>query len=98
MPDTGSNLSPSPSFILQKCVTVVHVAISVPVNITTSHPSVVYGVSVLPPRGGLGVPTDRDQRSWVFLGNPKKYFGTERKCLKKYFAGSRDLTGAGHSA
>ena len=75
----GGGGAPSLSFILQKCVTVVHVAVSVPVNITTSHPSVIYGMSVLPPGGGLGVPTDRDQRSWVFLSNPKKYFDTERK-------------------
>ena len=33
---------------------------------------------------GLGIPTDRDQRSWVFLNNPKKYFSTDRK-PKKYF-------------
>ena len=26
---------------------------------------------VLALRGGVGIPTDRDQRSWVFLNNPK---------------------------
>ena len=28
-------------------------------------------LSRLPPGGGLGVPTDRDQRSWIILNNPK---------------------------
>ena len=31
------------------------------------------------PGGELGIPTDRDQWSWVFLNNPKRYFATERK-------------------
>ena len=26
------------------------------------------------PGGGLDKPTDRDQRSWVFLNDPRKYF------------------------
>ena len=29
--------------------------------------------------GGLDKPTDRDQGSWVFLNDPKKYFVTNRK-------------------
>ena len=34
------------------------------------------------PGGGLDKPTDRDQRSWVFLNDPKKYFATNRKPKK----------------
>ena len=30
------------------------------------------------PGGGLDKHTDRDQRSWVFLNYPKKYFATDR--------------------
>ena len=29
---------------------------------------------VTDPGGGLGKPTDRDQKSWVFLNDPKKTF------------------------
>ena len=28
---------------------------------------------------GLGVPTNRDQQSWTFLKDPRKYFATDRK-------------------
>ena len=31
------------------------------------------------PGGGLSILTDRDQRSWVFLNDPKKYFGTDSR-------------------
>ena len=46
------------------------------------------------PRGGggggeLGIPTDRDQQSWVFLNNPKKYFATDRK-PKKILSGKQN--------
>ena len=34
------------------------------------------------PGGGLDKPIDRDQQSWVFLNNPKKYFATNRKLQK----------------
>ena len=43
-----------------------------------------------PPGGGLEKPTDRDQRSWVFLNDPKKYFATNRK-PKKYFPKSKTI-------
>ena len=35
------------------------------------------------PGGGLDKPTDRDQRSWVFLNDPRKYFATNRKPKKR---------------
>ena len=42
------------------------------------------------PGGGLGKPTDRDQRSSVFLNDPKKYFPlTENP--QKYFPKSKTL-------
>ena len=31
------------------------------------------------PGGGLGIPTDRDQQSWVFLNDPQKYFASDSK-------------------
>ena len=34
------------------------------------------------PGGGLEKPTDRDQQSWVFLNDPKKYSATNRKDKK----------------
>ena len=40
------------------------------------------------PGGELGIPTDRDQRSWVFLNNPKKYFATDRN-PQKVLSGKR---------
>ena len=40
------------------------------------------GQPVYAPGGGLGIPTDRDQRSWVFLKDPRKYFVTDRKPQK----------------
>ena len=42
------------------------------------------------PGGGLDKPTDRDQRSWVFLTYPKKYFATDRM-PKKYFPKNKTL-------
>ena len=42
------------------------------------------------PGGGLDKPTDRDQRSWVFLTYQKKYFATTRT-PKKYFAKSKPI-------
>ena len=37
------------------------------------------------PGGGLDKPTERDQRSWVFLNYPKKYFAADRKPQKILF-------------
>ena len=37
------------------------------------------------PGGELGILRDRDQWSWVFLNNPKKYFATDRKPKKILF-------------
>ena len=37
------------------------------------------------PGGRFDKPTDRDQRSWVFLNDPKKYFATNRKPKKILF-------------
>ena len=34
------------------------------------------------PGGGLDKPAYRDQQSWVFLNDPKKYFATDRKPQK----------------
>ena len=31
------------------------------------------------PDGGIDKPTDKDQRVWVFLNNPKKYFANDKK-------------------
>ena len=39
----------------------------------------------LEPGGVLDKLTDRDQRSWVFLNYPKKYFATDRT-PKKIFS------------
>ena len=36
------------------------------------------------PGGGLDKPTGRDQRSWVFLNDPKKYFATNTKPKKLF--------------
>ena len=43
------------------------------------------------PGGGLDKPTDRDQRSWVFLNDPKKYFATNRKPKKNTFRKAETL-------
>ena len=42
------------------------------------------------PGGRLGIPTDRDQRNWVFPNDQKKYFAPERK-PKKNFLKSKTL-------
>ena len=42
------------------------------------------------PGGGLGMLTDRDQWSWVFLNDRKEYFATDRK-RKTYFPKSKTL-------
>ena len=42
------------------------------------------------PGGGLGIPTDRDQRSWVFLSNPKNTLALKEN-PKKYFPKSETL-------
>ena len=36
------------------------------------------------PGGGLGIPTDRNQRSWVFLNSPKNTLPLKEN-PKKYF-------------
>ena len=48
------------------------------------------GFGVFGPAGGLDKPTDRDQRSRVFLTYPNKYFATDRT-PKKYFPKSKTL-------
>ena len=40
--------------------------------------------------GGLGIPTDRDQRSWVFLNNPKNTLPLKEN-PKYYFPKSETL-------
>ena len=42
------------------------------------------------PGDGLDKPTERDRRSWVFLNDPKNYFGTNRK-PKKVLSKSKTL-------
>ena len=37
------------------------------------------------PGGGLDKPIDRDQRSWVFLNDQKRYFASNRKPRKILF-------------
>ena len=37
------------------------------------------------PSDGLDKPTERDRRSWVFLNDPKSYFGSNRKPKKVLF-------------
>ena len=39
-------------------------------------------ICIVTPGGGLGIPTDKDQRSWVFLKDQKKYFVTDRRPKK----------------
>ena len=44
------------------------------------------GWGIPSPGGGLDKPTDRDQRSWVFLNDPKNTLPlTDRENPKKYF-------------
>ena len=43
------------------------------------------------PGGGLDKPTDRDQRSWVFLNYSKKYFATDRNPKNKNFPKGKTL-------
>ena len=42
-------------------------------------------VEDLIPGGGLSILTDRDQQSWVFLNDPKKYFTNDRRPKKILF-------------
>ena len=46
---------------------------------------------IIAPRGGLGKPTDRDQRSRVLPNNSKKYFANTDRKPRKYFPKSKNL-------
>ena len=54
------------------------------------YSQVVTVVSNGGPGGELGIPTDRDQRSWVFLRNPKNTLALKEN-PKKYFPKSETL-------
>ena len=62
------------------------------IEVTVSNLSGWFG-TLLSPGSGLDKPTDRDQRSWVFLNYPKEYFATDRT-PKKYFPKSKTLKNA----
>ena len=47
-------------------------------------PYTFFNCTVNPRGGGLGIPTDRDQQSWVFLSNPKNTLALKEN-PKKYF-------------
>ena len=49
-----------------------------------------FSIGTILPGSGLGIPTDRDQWSCVFLSDPKQYFATDRE-PKKILSETRTL-------